>query len=325
MRMEAGETRGADISLNSANICGSIRDFCDHCCCLVCSSSFVVLKLEIGTVRDPLTGENIASISYLSILQFAVVVLLAILLGVAEVLDWIGRCEIIEKRWPKLWKAINNRPMRLIAYIVLIIFLIKDIQLQTDKPIAPPLVVTFAPPPQPIVNEERPSSPKPAGNTTVVHGSVTQTTGAPCTANNLSGNVNLAGCNPPKNPYVPVFTYDPDGTKHGAYGTRFTSDDSLRVVFQKFLQLQQENNWAEILSLSEATKKTDPGWFLLDYISGVAQLNLCQASEATRDLKKFYSETTDIPSYAALHDDVAKKLNFLGTYAYQQRCAGQTQ
>lgn len=276
-------------------------------------------------VRGALIVENIAGISYLAIVQLAWYVLLAILFGAVEVLDWIGRFEIIEKRWPKLWKFINNRPMRLIVYISFSFFLIKDIRLQVDKSVAPPIVVNFPVPPPPIVNEERPSSRKLARSATIVHSPITQTTNAPCTANNVGGKVDLTGCNPPENPYASVYVYDPDGTKHGTSAHGITFDESLKRVFQKFQQLQEERNWTEVLSLSEATKKTDPGWFSLDYISGVAHLNLCQASEATRDLKKFYSETTGITIYAPWHNDVAKKLSVPSTHAYREECSGKTQ
>jgi hypothetical protein len=37
---------------------------------------------------------------------------------VTEATDWIGRAEIIEQRWPGLWRIMNNRPMRLILLAV---------------------------------------------------------------------------------------------------------------------------------------------------------------------------------------------------------------
>lgn len=48
------------------------------------------------------------------LLWIAVLFVLAVLLGAAEFLDWIGRFEFIESRWPRAWAEINNRPMRLI-------------------------------------------------------------------------------------------------------------------------------------------------------------------------------------------------------------------
>jgi hypothetical protein len=37
-----------------------------------------------------------------------------------ELLDWKGRFEVIEKNWPKVWSAMNNRPMRLVLIVLLV-------------------------------------------------------------------------------------------------------------------------------------------------------------------------------------------------------------
>jgi hypothetical protein len=42
---------------------------------------------------------------------------------ITEATDWVGRAEIIEKRWPGLWSLMNNRPMRLILLVVAIVMI----------------------------------------------------------------------------------------------------------------------------------------------------------------------------------------------------------
>src|ERR1017187_811408 len=43
-----------------------------------------------------------------------------------EILDWHGRFDVIEKRWPTLWAAMNNRAARLLLIVIAIAFLSKD-------------------------------------------------------------------------------------------------------------------------------------------------------------------------------------------------------
>lgn len=40
-----------------------------------------------------------------------------------EGLDWIGMAEVVEKRFPVLWGAMNNRPMRLILLAIAVVML----------------------------------------------------------------------------------------------------------------------------------------------------------------------------------------------------------
>jgi thiosulfate reductase cytochrome b subunit len=63
-------------------------------------------------------SETLASMAIVG--QIAAWVLISILvlyLFISEFLDIIGRLEIIERKWPKLWGLLNNRPMRLVLII----------------------------------------------------------------------------------------------------------------------------------------------------------------------------------------------------------------
>jgi hypothetical protein len=55
-----------------------------------------------------------------SLLLVVIAIGLVLYALLTEGLDWIGRAEIIEHRWPLLWGAMNNRPMRLILIVVAI-------------------------------------------------------------------------------------------------------------------------------------------------------------------------------------------------------------
>jgi hypothetical protein len=98
--------------------------------------------------------ETIADMPTIStILLYLCLALFGIYLIVAEFLDTVGRLEIVENRWPKVWKALNNRPMRLILLILLCALVAKDIadrksdakkeetKLEFPSPPAPPAPV----------------------------------------------------------------------------------------------------------------------------------------------------------------------------------------
>jgi hypothetical protein len=69
-----------------------------------------------------------------------------------EILDWHGRLEIIQKRWPWVWRLINDRPARLVFMIILAGLLITDIKKDIPPIVAPP-VISFAPPAAPRIAE----------------------------------------------------------------------------------------------------------------------------------------------------------------------------
>src|SRR5579859_3631597 len=73
---------------------------------------------------------------------------------VTEGTDWIGRAEIIEKRWPRLWGLMNNRPMRLVLITValgMIVQVIRDFSSDGER-----VPITFPAPKAPIIEAAKP-------------------------------------------------------------------------------------------------------------------------------------------------------------------------
>ena len=62
-----------------------------------------------------------------------------------EILDWHGRFDVIEKRWPTLWAAMNNRAARLLLIVIAIAFLSKDFH--DAMAVGAPPVARLPPPP----------------------------------------------------------------------------------------------------------------------------------------------------------------------------------
>ncbi len=73
--------------------------------------------------------------SVAQLIGWGIVILIVVL---AEMLDWKGRFEMVERDYPRIWRAINNRPARLVLLAVAIVFLAKDFKDAVS--IAPPSV-----------------------------------------------------------------------------------------------------------------------------------------------------------------------------------------
>ncbi len=56
-----------------------------------------------------------------TVLLIVAAVAIVLYVVITEVTDWVGRTEIIEKRWPRLWAVMNNRPMRLVLILLAIV------------------------------------------------------------------------------------------------------------------------------------------------------------------------------------------------------------
>ncbi len=88
-----------------------------------------------------------------TILLYLCVGLFGIYLIATEFLDTIGRMEIIEKKWPRLWSTMSNRPMRLVLLILLVALLAKDVAERFQQNAAPALNVMVPNIPAPVVQE----------------------------------------------------------------------------------------------------------------------------------------------------------------------------
>ena len=137
--------------------------------------------------REWVTSETIAGMGILStILYWTLVAALGSYLVVAEFIDTIGRLEIVEKRWPRVWRGMNNRPFRLLLLIFLVILVARDVS-ERWKGKAECLTVVMPSIPAPIVQmvQDAPATgqrqaaaariAQHTGNATANNGSVAQT------------------------------------------------------------------------------------------------------------------------------------------------------
>lgn len=86
------------------------------------------------------------------VLQILIVAIGVVFVALIEVLDWTARLEMIKERWPGVWKAMNNRPARLVLLIIAITFLARDFRDVTA--VAPAPIVRFGVPPAPSIVSE---------------------------------------------------------------------------------------------------------------------------------------------------------------------------
>jgi|SRR5665213_872792 len=79
-------------------------------------------------------------------------------LVICEFLDTIGRLEIVEARWPRVYRAMSNRPMRLVLIIFLLALVAKDsTDRAKDRLTVVPLVIKMPVPPAPIIVQRTPA------------------------------------------------------------------------------------------------------------------------------------------------------------------------
>jgi hypothetical protein len=83
--------------------------------------------------------------------------LLFLYLLIAEFIDTIGRLEIVEKRWPRVWRVMCNRPFRLVLLMFLVVLTAKDLSQRWRNGGPPPLIVNIAAPAAPIVQFTSPN------------------------------------------------------------------------------------------------------------------------------------------------------------------------
>jgi hypothetical protein len=106
-------------------------------------------------------GEKIMSMGIIAtILLWILGAGLALYLIAAEFIDTIGRLKIIEERWPNVWRAINNRPFRLVLLVFLVLLFAKDLSERMRGPRIPNLLVTVQAPKPPIVQITQAAVPK---------------------------------------------------------------------------------------------------------------------------------------------------------------------
>lgn len=95
-----------------------------------------------------------------SVMLFVVACLFVAYVILTEGTDWIGRAEIIEQRWPRLWAIMSNRPMRLVL-IAVAIGMLTQVSREFENGEDPPQA-RFAPPGVPAMQAEGPKAEDPA-------------------------------------------------------------------------------------------------------------------------------------------------------------------
>lgn len=81
---------------------------------------------------------------------------------VCEFLDTIGRLEVVEDHWPKVYRAMSNRPMRLVLIVFLLALVAKDLTEHSQDALG--LVVNMPAPPSPTITFITPTPPpRPSG------------------------------------------------------------------------------------------------------------------------------------------------------------------
>jgi len=96
---------------------------------------------------------------------FALLALIPILiLGLfwlfVEYLDWHGRMEIVEKKHPKIWRLMNDRPFRLVMLFMVFALLATDVKQNAKQLETEPPIYRFQMPSAPTIETVRPAPPE---------------------------------------------------------------------------------------------------------------------------------------------------------------------
>ena len=134
-----------------------------------------------------------------------------------------------------------------------------------------------------------------------------------CTGSNCVQGPNYAPLtvNPPVNSNKAVITYELNGFKRLTAPGLISSDDGENGTFQKMVSLSKDQKWAAVLSLAESEKTKAPEWLTPYYISGIANTNLCNITQATKDFQYFVEKSEGSLTYKAAFDETKSHLQRL--------------
>jgi hypothetical protein len=132
----------------------------------------------------------------------------------SELLDVVGRLDLIEQKWPRVGKLLNNRPVRLALILFLLVAVWKDLSEHNEEAKPAPLAVQIAGPAAPKIDEyEREIA---TLNNQVADLKKSQSTGAR---------------------YKPPKPAEPSGPNNAQLA------DSAKDIARRFRSLQEDLNW----------------------------------------------------------------------------------
>lgn len=91
------------------------------------------------------------------VMELFLCIFLFFYVAIAEVLDWFGRADVIEKRYPKVWRFMTSRLSRMILMLFLLGLLLHDIEKHKEYQA---LTIIFQPPRVPSINTVSEEAPK---------------------------------------------------------------------------------------------------------------------------------------------------------------------
>jgi len=91
--------------------------------------------------------------SFSTVLFWSIGAIIAGYLILSELLDVVGRLDLIEQKWPGVGRLLNNRPVRLALILFLLVAVWKDLSEHNEQAKPAPLVVQIAGPAAPKIDE----------------------------------------------------------------------------------------------------------------------------------------------------------------------------
>jgi hypothetical protein len=85
----------------------------------------------------------------MSILSLIGILLLVGFFAIVEIVDWAGRLDFIEHKWPTAWRFLNNRVARFTLLLICFVYLARDFK--AEIPPIPSVTMNVSPPPAPEI------------------------------------------------------------------------------------------------------------------------------------------------------------------------------
>jgi len=261
---------------------------------------------------------------FYKVLQLVGVGLATLLLIGIEILDWQSRMDILQNRWPRIWRTLNNRAARTLLLVAIIVFLVRDFEDSVATALPP--VVKIPPPPAPQIvviptvpaspaggdPKEPPTQEKPAPAPKTSPGGgivITQKGNGPGSPNVVTTGANSPvttgpgspiTINPAQNPNRPSLTYFCNGMwrsagpgANAALEITMGGNDS---VFQEMIELNNTRKYSGLLASCSKEIQANPDWLTPYLFCGLAHLSLGDQGKANEMLKRFDEKTG--PAYS---------------------------
>lgn len=238
-----------------------------------------------------------------NIFQLVPLALLLAWLLLSEFIDTRERLAKIQKKWPLLWRLMNNRPVRFALLISCLGLLAKNYR--GTLALGPAPVLTFPAPPAPIVTITRVSPPPQAKPVTEIKGNDNVAGNTVTGTENVVGIGNQVTLNP-KKPNAVQVTYGFNGFERDIGPGLISGGNGEMTVFNQLSSIEKSQDWQKLIEECDKEIAKVPLWITPYAIKGEALFNLGKKEEGIKLLGYADSQTEGNPDFDGIRKVLAE-------------------